>query len=123
YAEGSALFRKRAVDEFAAAIRKSLDRPRIDAQGFVKLEQANSILSAKDPELASKLQNEIALRKEEWQTVFEVAAPFDASISEQVTAVTRAANGAFVEQVDVQGQTSRPTVKLAAGNTAEIQAT
>ncbi len=122
-AEAAALFRVRAVDAYAAAIRKSLLSSRINEQGFVELERANQIIGDKNSDLASQLQGDITARKESWQTVFEAFAPFKASISKQLTAVSPAADGSFIEQAKVQGLSERPTLQLMAGDAAEIQAT
>ena len=72
----AAAVRRRILDRFVAAIRRQLDRPRLDAAAVERIRSDLALLAARDAPAAAALEEDLQHRLTHWETVAELATPF-----------------------------------------------
>jgi len=68
--------RRRLNRQFESVIREGLRRPKLPQQEIARLEHAIELLEQRAPEKATPLRQALAQRQRNWQSIFQLAAPY-----------------------------------------------
>jgi len=71
--------RRRLHRQFESAIREEFRQPTLPPQEVARLERVISLLEKRAPELANPLRQALAGRRRNWQSIFQLAAPYSSA--------------------------------------------